>query len=221
MVKALAGLAFLLAVLAAALFAPAWTLDYWQAWTFLAVFAAATLVITIELAIRDPALLARRVQAGPVAEPERSQQVIQSLASLAFLAVFVVASLDHRAGWSHVPATIAIAGDVLVALGLAAVDVVFRANTYTSAIIAVEGEQQLVSTGPYGVVRHPMYAGALVMMIGVPIALASWLALLPVGVLVVAIVQRLRAEEVVLVARLPGYVAYRERVRYRLVPRVW
>jgi protein-S-isoprenylcysteine O-methyltransferase Ste14 len=215
--KAFAGLAFLLAVLGAALFAPAWTLAYWQAWVFLGVFASATIAITIDLAVRDPALLARRVQAGPVAERQRVQQVIQSIASLAFLAIFVIASLAHRG----VPVGIVIAGDVLVALGLGAVALVFRANTFTSAVIDIEQGQQVVSTGPYAIVRHPMYAGALVMLIGVPLALGSWWAFVPVSVLAAVIVWRLLDEETLLARELAGYDDYRRKVRRRLVPGVW
>ena len=165
--QALLGFAFLLGVIAAALFVSAGTVDYWQAWAFLAVFGAMTLAITIDLAVRDPALLARRVAAGPVAERRRIQQVVQALASLAFLGVFVVAGLDRRRGWSTLPAGVVICGDVLVADELGAVALVLRANSHTSAVIVVERGQALISTGPYAVVRHPMYAGALLMMLGV------------------------------------------------------
>jgi protein-S-isoprenylcysteine O-methyltransferase Ste14 len=216
LVKAFAGLAFLLAVLAAALFVPAATLAWWQAWVFLGVFGVAVTAITVDLALHDPALLARRTKAGPIAEGRPVQKVIQSLASLAFLAMFVVPALDHT--HALVPA---IAGDVLVAAGLAIVWRVFRANTFTSATIEVAREQQLVSTGPYAVVRHPMYAGALVMCIGVPLALGSWWGFAPVAVLVAVIVWRLLDEERTLATDLPGYVEYRARVRYRLVPGVW
>jgi len=219
--QAFAGLVFMLGVLGAALFVPAWTLDYWQAWLFLAVFAVAIIAITIDVARRDPALLARRVKGGPMAEKARVQQVIQSVASLAFLAAFVVAALDHRAGWSHMPAAIAVAGDALVVLGLWIVFLVFRANTYSAAIVDVERDQQLVSTGPYAVVRHPMYAGGLLMMAGVPIALGSWWALVVLPGFVAVIVWRLLDEERTLAASLPGYVEYRDKVRYRLVPGVW
>src|SRR5215468_4917623 len=201
--KAVAGFVFLFAALAAALFGPAGSLDYWQAWVFLAVFAIASAAITVDLARRDPALLARRVQAGPAAEPTTRQKWIQGLASLAFLAVFVVSGLDHRAGWSRVPVAAAIAGDALVALGMFVVFRVFRANTFTSAVIEVGRDQQLVSTGPYAVVRHPMYAGALVMMIGVPIALGSWWGLVPVAAMVAVIVARLLDEESLLATQLP------------------
>jgi protein-S-isoprenylcysteine O-methyltransferase Ste14 len=219
--KAVAGFVFLLAALAAALFGPAGSFGYWQAWVFLAVFAAAGAAVTVDLARRDPALLARRVHAGPAAEPTPRQKWIQGLASLVYLALFVVAGLDHRAGWSHVPVAAVIAGDALVVLGMFVVHRVFRANTFTSAVVDVDREQQLVSTGPYAVVRHPMYAGALVMMVGVPIALGSWWSLVPVGAMVAVIVARLLDEESLLADRLPGYPEYRSRVKHRLVPRVW
>jgi protein-S-isoprenylcysteine O-methyltransferase Ste14 len=216
-VQAVLGLAFLLAVLAAAMFVPAGTLAYWEAWAFLTVFATAVIAITVDLARRDPALLARRVHAGPIAEKTRKQQVIQGVASLAFLATFVIAAFDRHS----VPAAVAVIGDAGVALGLWIVFRVFRANTFTSAIIEVEREQTLVTSGPYAHVRHPMYAGALAMMLATPLALGSWWALLAVAVLAAVIVARLLDEERVLAANLPGYREYRERVRYRLVPFVW
>ena len=219
--KALFGLAFLLGVVAAALLGAAGTLDYWQAWAFLATFGAVTLAITVYLAVRDPALLARRTKAGPLAEPTRVQQVIQSIASLAFLAVFVIAGLDHRFAWSHVPGAIAAVGDALVAIGLAIVALVFRANTYTSATVQVEREQVVISSGPYAVVRHPMYAGAFVMLLGVPLSLASWFAAPALVPLVAVIVVRLLDEERVLARELAGYDDYRQRVRSRLIPGVW
>jgi protein-S-isoprenylcysteine O-methyltransferase Ste14 len=219
--KAVAGFVFLFAVLAAALFGPAGSLDYWQAWVFLAVFATASALVTVDLARRDPALLARRVHAGPGAEPTPRQKWIQGLASLAYLAVFVVAGFDHREGWSRVPLAAVIAGDALVAIGMFVVFRVFRANTFTSAVVEVRRDQQVVSTGPYAVVRHPMYTGALVMMIGVPIALGSWWGLVPVAAMVAVIVARLLDEERLLATQLPGYAEYRRRVMHRLVPRVW
>jgi protein-S-isoprenylcysteine O-methyltransferase Ste14 len=217
--QAALGLAFLLAVLAAILFGIAGR-AYWQAWAFLAVFGVATTAITIDLARRDPALLARRVKAGPLAEPTALQKIIQACASLAFLALFVIAALDHRHGAS-VPSAVSIAGDALVALGLWIVARVFRANTFTAATIGVAQDQQVVSTGPYAIVRHPMYAGALVMLAGVPLALGSWWALLAVPAMTLVIAWRLRDEERQLAAELPGYADYRTRVKSRLVPFVW
>jgi protein-S-isoprenylcysteine O-methyltransferase Ste14 len=219
--RAFAGLAFLLAVMTAALFMGAGTLAYWPAWVFLGVFGTAVTAITVDLARRDPALLERRVQAGPVAERTPLQKLIQSLASFAFLAVFVLAALDWRHGWSRLPDAVVVAGDVLVALGLFVVFRVFRTNSFTSATIEVAREQTVVSTGPYAVVRHPMYAGALLFMLGVPLALASTWALFGVVALVAVIVWRLLDEERYLAQHLRGYDEYRRRVRYRLVPHVW
>jgi protein-S-isoprenylcysteine O-methyltransferase Ste14 len=219
--QAAAGLAFLVGVVGAAVFGAAGTLDYREAWIYLAVFTVCIVAITADLARRDPALLGRRVKAGPLAEPGAVQKIIQSLAGLSFIAVFVLAGLDHRAGWSEVPEPLALAANALVALGLAIVFAVFRANTFTSAVVDVEAEQHVVSTGPYAVVRHPMYTGALVMLLGTPIALGSWWALCPVVVLAGVIVWRLLAEEKLLATELVGYAEYREKVRRRLVPFVW
>lgn len=219
--KAFIGLAFLLGLVGAALFLPAGTLSYWQAWMFLATFGGVTLAITIYLAVVDPALLARRVAGGPVAEQKRAQQVIQSVAGLAFIAVFVIGGLDRRFGWSHEPTSLAIAGNALVALGLGGVALVFRANTFTSATVTVEREQTLVSTGPYGIVRHPMYTCAFVLMLGVPFAIGSYVAVPAIVPLYIAIIVRLLDEEQTLVRELAGYADYRAKVRYRLVPFVW
>lgn len=219
--RAFAGLVFLVAALAAVLFVAGGTLAYCEAWWFLAVFTTVVTAITVDLARRDPALLARRTQAGPTAEANPVQRAIQSLASLAFLGVFALAGCDRRFGWSEVPLTLVVAGNALVVVGLFVVFRVFRANTYTSATIEVAREQKVVTTGPYAIVRHPMYAGALVMLLGVPLALGSYPSLLGVAALAFVIVLRLLDEERYLAKHLAGYAAYRERVKYRLVPRVW
>lgn len=219
--RALLGLAFLLLVLALALFVPAGSLSFWQAWLYLAVFGISTLLITLYLMRYDPALLERRVQAGPAAETQRAQQIIQSLASLFFVGVYVVAGLDYQFHWSSVQPALSVLSDGFVALGLFFVFLVFRENTFTSATIQVSSEQKVVATGPYSLVRHPMYAGAIVMLLFTPLALGSWVVLpMPVPLMVV-VVARLLEEEKFLSASLPGYEAYREQVRYRLVPFVW
>jgi protein-S-isoprenylcysteine O-methyltransferase Ste14 len=219
--RAFGGLLFLLVVLAVALFLPAGTLGYWQAWVFLAVFGLSVLAITLYLLRRDPQLLERRTSAGPIAEKELRQRLIQSLASLAFVALFVVCAVDHRLSWSAVPPAVVVLGDVLVALGLLAVFRVFKENTFTSATIEVGAEQRVISTGPYALVRHPMYAGALIMLLGVPLALGAWWGLLLVVAMAAVIVWRLFDEEKFLVKNLPGYPEYQRQVRYRLLPLVW
>jgi protein-S-isoprenylcysteine O-methyltransferase Ste14 len=220
-VKAFLGFAFLMLVLALALFISAGTLRYWQAWVYLAVFAGCTVLITAYLMRHDPELLARRVQAGPTAETRKSQQIIQSLASLFFIALYIVAGLDHRFGWSDVTPILSLISDGFVALGFFIVFLVFKENSYTSATIEVSGEQKVISSGPYAVVRHPMYAGAFLLLLFTPTALGSWVAVpLPIP-LILVIIARLLDEENFLSANLGGYEAYRQKVRYRIVPGVW
>jgi protein-S-isoprenylcysteine O-methyltransferase Ste14 len=219
--KALGGLMRLLAALALLLFLPAWTLDYWEAWLFLAVFFSSALAITVYLMKEDPKLLQRRMNAGPGAEKERSQKVIQFTAAVAFMTMIVFPAIDHRLAWSAVPPDVVVAGDLLVALGLLIIFFVFKENTYTSAIIEVDAEQKVISTGLYGLVRHPMYFGALIMLLGVPLALGSWWGLFAIIPIALVIVWRLFEEENFLAKSLPGYSDYRDKVRYRLVPFVW
>jgi protein-S-isoprenylcysteine O-methyltransferase Ste14 len=219
--KTIVGFASLILVLAFALFAPAWTFRFWQALLYLFLFASSSAAITIYLWKRDQGLLARRVSAGPMAEKTRAQQIIQVFASFGFLAILIVPSLDHRFSWSYVPLGIVLAGDLLVILGFYIVFKVFRVNTFTSATVEVDEQQTVVSTGPYAVVRHPMYSGALVMLLGTPLALGSWWGLAAFAVMVAVIVLRLLDEEKFLLAHLPGYEAYAAKVRYRLLPSVW
>jgi protein-S-isoprenylcysteine O-methyltransferase Ste14 len=215
------GFAGLILLLAVALFAPAWTLRFWQAWVYLFLFASCSAAITIYLWRRDPALLSRRVKAGPIAEPSRKQQIIQLFASLGFLAILIVPSLDLRFSWSHIPLSVILGGDLLVILGFYIVFRVFCANTFTAATIEVADQQTVISTGPYAYVRHPMYSGALLMLLGTPLALASWWGLVPFALMIAVIVARLLDEEKVLLANLPGYAEYMETVKYHLLPLVW
>jgi len=214
-------LAKLVGVLLLCLFLPAWSLRYWQAWVFLALFAGSAAATTWYLQRHDIELLRRRLAAGPHAEKERRQQVIQLLASEAFIGMFVVPGFDHRFGWSTVPLPLVVIGDLLVILGFWIVFLTFRENSYTSAIIETAEGQPVISTGPYAIVRHPMYAGAIRMRMGTPLALASLWALVCFAIMVAAIVWRLLDEERLLSRDLPGYAAYRSSVMYRLVPFIW
>jgi protein-S-isoprenylcysteine O-methyltransferase Ste14 len=203
------------------LFVPAGTLAYWQGWLFIVVFAASTQAIGIYLARKDPALLARRMQAGPRAEQRMSQRIIISLGFLSLVGVMVFCALDYRFGWSPVPAWVSILGEVLVALGLFIDLLVMRENTFSASNIRVEQGQTVVSTGPYAIARHPMYAGVVVMVVGVPLALGSWLGLLVLVLTIPVLVLRILDEERLLEDELHGYGEYVQRVRYRLVPFVW
>jgi len=219
--KAFVGLLQLFISMTVLLFLPAWTFYYWQAWVFLAVFFVPVLAITLYLTRKDPKLLERRTTGGPISEKEKNQKIIQSLASIAFIAVVVFPAIDHRRAWSRVPPYGVAAGDFLVALGLLAIFLVFKENTFTSAIIEVAAEQKVITTGPYALVRHPMYSGALVMLSGIPLALGSWWGLLTVIPMTMVIIWRLLDEEKFLARNLSGYSEYMKKVKYRLVPFVW
>jgi protein-S-isoprenylcysteine O-methyltransferase Ste14 len=208
-------------ILALFVFLPAGTFNYWQGWLFSAVFAGCSLALTLYLAVADPQLLERRMKVGPGAEKEPTQKIIMIVALLAFAAMPVLSAIDHRLGWSGVPASAVIFGNVLIVLAYVGFYRVFRANTYGAATIQVAEGQRVISTGPYAVVRHPMYSWALLMMLGMPLALGSWWGLLVVVPGVAAIVARLLDEEQFLARSLPGYADYVRSVRYRLVPRVW
>jgi protein-S-isoprenylcysteine O-methyltransferase Ste14 len=207
--------------MAALLFLSAGTLDYWQAWVFIAVFVVASAATTMYLAIHDPKLLERRMKVGPGAEKEKTQKIIMVLAITGFVALLVVPALDHRFGWSRVPACLSIVADVLIALSFLFTFFVFRENSYGASTIQIADDQKVISTGPYALVRHPMYAGALIMLAATPVALDSWwgLAILPLIALV--LIWRLLDEEKFLEANLTGYVEYKTKVRYRLIPYVW
>jgi protein-S-isoprenylcysteine O-methyltransferase Ste14 len=219
--KTALGYTQLITVLGVLLLAPAWTLDYWQAWVYLFVFAASSALITTYLWKRDPNLLERRINAGPRAENEKIQKLIQLLASFVFIGVMVLPSLDHRFSWSAVPLPVVVGGDILVALGFFIVFLVFKENTFSAATISVTPGQKVVSTGPYAVVRHPMYSGALVMLIGTPLALGSWWGFLMFIQMAFIIAWRARDEERFLFKNLSGYKEYCQVVKYRLVPFVW
>ncbi len=220
-VKTILGFAFLMVVLGLALFISAGSLSFWQAQVYLADFALCTILITAYLIKNDRELLAGRVQAGPVAETQRSQQFIQGLASLFFIGLFIVPGLDFRFGWSHVPPVLSLIADGYVALGFYFVFLVFKENSYTRATIEVSAGQQVITSGPYSVVRHPMYAGASVLLTFTPVALGSWIALPFVLPLILVIVVRLLDEERYLRANLPGYEAYCREVLYRFIPYIW
>ena len=219
--KAYGGLAILFLVMASLLFIAAGTFAYWQAWMFLAVYFSASLAISLYLITSDPALLARRMSGGPFAEKEPAQRIIMSITSLAFVGLLVLPAIDHRLRWSELSPGAALVGDVLVLLGWFGIFLVFRENSFSSATIELAADQRVISTGPYAWVRHPMYGSALVMLLGIPIALGSWWGVLIVVAMLPVLIWRLLDEERFLVRNLSGYAEYQRRVRYRLLPLIW
>ena len=219
--KAWLSLFVLVAAMGLLLFLPAGTFRYWQAWLYLSVFACASFLTTLYLTRRDPALLARRMSGGPTAEKRPAQKLIMLFVSVAFVALLVVPALDHRWGWSRVQPVVVVLGDLLVATGFYFIFLVYRENTYTSATIEVAEGQKVVATGPYAVVRHPMYAGGSLYLAATPLALGSYWGLLAFASMAPFLIWRLLDEEQFLDRDLPGYREYRQSVRYRLVPFVW
>src|SRR5262245_19783372 len=203
------------------IFLPAWTWNYWQGWLFVGTFAASTVAFTLYLVRYDRPLLERRLKAGPQHEQERSQKIIVSLVIAAFFATIVLSALDHRYGFSPVAPWISVLGALLIALSFLFMFWVIKVNSYAASNVRVEAGQPVIDTGPYAYVRHPMYAGAVWLFVGMPLALGSWW---PIGLIVLVVpvlLWRLLDEERILERDLRGYREYQRRVRYRLIPSVW
>jgi protein-S-isoprenylcysteine O-methyltransferase Ste14 len=214
-------LGILALIMALVLFGAAGTVFYWQAWAYLAAFFAPAIIVTLHLVENDPALLERRLSAGPTAEKEMAQKIIMSVAMIGFIALLVVPALDRRFHWSGVPVNLVLLGDLLVVLGFYFVFLVYQENSFTSATIEVATGQKVISTGPYALIRHPMYAGSLPLLAGTPLALGSYWGLLAFAAMMPALIWRLLDEERFLSKHLPGYEEYCAKVRCRLIPGVW
>ena len=207
--------------LALLLFLSAGTLDYLPGWIFLAVYSLSVLVVTLHLLKTNPELLEHRINANPGSEKRRNQKILNFLVSKALILAVFVSAIDHRCAWSAVPLYVVAAGDVLVALGFLIGFFVFKENTFASAIIEIGAGQKVIASGPYALVRHPMYLGWLVTFSGMPLALGSWWGLFTMVPITLVIVWRLLDEEIFLAGNLPGYSEYQCRVRHRLVPFIW
>ena len=214
-------LARFVAMLLMLILAPAWTLNYWQGWLFWGVFSSGISLITIYFLRRDPALIERRSRAGPAAEKELSQKIIQSFSVILFAALIILPGISYRHGWSQLPAFFVLSGDSIVVLGLYIIFLVFRANTYASATIELAPNQRVINTGPYRLVRHPMYSGGLLMLLAIPLALGSGWALLLLPPLAAVIIWRLIDEEKYLITNLAGYNDYCAAIPWRLIPGIF
>jgi protein-S-isoprenylcysteine O-methyltransferase Ste14 len=207
--------------MAAMLFVPAGSLDFWQGWIFGLVFVAATTAISIYFLKHDPKLVERRMRAGPLAEDRVSQKIIMAITLLGFVLALVLPGLDHRWHWSAVPPWLVLAANGGVALAFIIFFIVLKQNRYAASTIRVEAGQPVVSTGVYSIVRHPMYSGALLLLILTPLALGSFWAMLLIVPLVPVLLWRLLDEEYFLKQNLPGYIDYCRTTRFRLIPRIW
>jgi len=205
-------------VLGAVFFLSAGTIRYWQAWLYLAVTFIPMALVAHNLIRTDPALVERRLTAK---EERAAQSTVQRLGAVIWVATFLIPGLDQRFGWSLVPWLVVVLSDLLVLSGYLFLVRVLKENSYASRVVEVQEGQTVITTGPYALVRHPMYLGTFVMLVFSPLALGSYWALIPAALTPVFLVLRIRDEENMLLQELPGYREYTTRTRYRLIPGVW
>lgn len=203
------------------LFVPAGTFHFWQGWLYSFVFVAATTAISIYFLKHDPKLVERRMKVGPAAEQRPVQKIIMAITLVGFILLIVLPGLDYRWHWSAVPAWLVFAANVLLALSFAIFFAVLKQNSYAASTIRVEADQPVVSTGLYAIVRHPLYSGALLLLLVTPVALGSYWGLLVAFALVPVLLWRLLDEERFLQQNLPGYAEYCRATRFRLIPLIW
>jgi len=213
-------LRYLLAIIVFGLifFLPAGTIRYWEAWIYCGITLIPILFVFIYLLKNNPELLERRTR---MREKEQPQKLIVKLSMFIFVLAFIIPGLDYRFNWSYVPVAVVIIADVIVLAGYFIFFLVMKENAYASRIVEVEKGQKVISTGPYSIVRHPMYLGVFLMYLLSPIALGSFWAIIAFIPLPVLVIFRIFNEEQVLVKELPGYKDYMQKVKYRLIPFVW
>jgi protein-S-isoprenylcysteine O-methyltransferase Ste14 len=216
--KMLVRFAFFFPVMGVLILLPAGTFNYWQFYVFCGLLMVPMLAVLFYFMKNDPKFLERRSRAR---EKEKAQVLISILSSVIFLAGFIIPGLDKRFGWSQVPVHIILLACVAILLGYLIIFMVFRQNSYASRVIEVDEEQEVISTGLYAIVRHPMYMGVLIMYIPTPVALGSYWGLIPFALLPLSLVLRLLNEEKVLKENLKGYKEYCQKTRYRLIPYIW
>ncbi|MFC2166975.1 methyltransferase [Acidobacteriota bacterium] len=197
---------------------PAGTFNYWQTYVYFGILIVPMSLVLIYFIRRDPKFLERRTN---YREREKQQLLISVLSAVVFLAGFIIPGFDHRFGWSNIPEYVIISADIIILLGYLIIFLVFKQNSYASNIVEVGETQKVISTGLYGVVRHPMYVGVLIMFIPTPIALGSYWGLIPFAFLPLSLVLRILNEEKVLSENLKGYKEYCHQTRYRLIPFLW
>jgi protein-S-isoprenylcysteine O-methyltransferase Ste14 len=207
-------------VLGAVLCLLAGSLRYWQGWVFAVLFTGLTTAQGIYLGIKDPALLERRKNIATEGE-SKGQRIFIVVALLVELCLILFPAVDHRFGWSHVPALVSVVGDALMVLSFVVYYFVFEENSFAASSIQTFEGQQVIATGPYGMLRHPKYAGDLLLNVGIALALGSWWALFFVLLALPMLAWRILDEEKLLRKDLPGYDDYMHKVRYRLVPYLW
>lgn len=214
------GLVIAFVTIGSALFLSAGTINYWQAWVYLGVNTVSSVLLTLSV-IKDPILLESKTKSGPTAEKRPIQKIIVLCAGLPWIAAYIVPGLDRRFGWSGVPSWLSIVGNFLIIVSLWMVYLVFKENSFASSTVEIAKDQKVISTGPYAIVRNPMYASAAVYFIGMSLALGSYWGLIASVLTILGLVWRLFDEEKFLAKNLPGYTEYCAKVRWHLIPGVF
>ncbi len=199
-------------------FLPAGTLKYWQGWVYMIVIAIPMIFFGAYMFKHDPKLLERRMR---IKEKREKQKLIVKLGILPFLLAFIVPGFDRRFGWSEVSLPITILGLALVLLSYLMTLYVFKTNSFASRVVEVEQEQKVITTGPYALVRHPMYSSMIIFYLFTPLALGSYWAVVPALFIIPVLVARIGDEEKELLDNLEGYREYSQKVKHRLIPGVW
>ena len=218
LIKVLIRLVLAIIVLGLIFFIPAGSINFWEAWVYMGILFIPMIFVLIYLLKNDPELLERRMK---IKEKEEPQKVFIKLSLLVFFIAFIIPGFDYSFEWSKVLFIVIIIADLFIFIGYLLFFLVLKENTYASRIIEVEKGQKVISTGPYAIIRHPMYIAVLTMYVLSPLALGSYWAVLAVLPLPVLIILRIKSEEKMLIDKLPGYREYTQKVKYRLLPYIW
>lgn len=200
------------------IFLPAGTLRYTYGWLLIGLLFGPMLIAGFVMFFKSPDFLAKRLD---VKEKQATQKGVVAFSGLMFIAGFVVAGLDFRFGWLRMPLPVTIIASILFVIAYALYAEVMRENAYLSRTIKVEEGQKVVDTGLYGIVRHPMYMATILLFLMMPLVLGSWFALIVFAFYPIIIIVRLKDEEDLLTRELPGYAAYKQKVKYRIIPFIW
>ncbi len=220
-IKAVIALVRFLIILGLFLFLSAWTLHYWQAWIYLIIYSIAGAILTSYFLKKDPRLIEGRLRAGPLTEKENSQKFIVAILCILGVSTLIISGFDNRYQWSNVPVLLTLVSDIFLIITFFIFFLVSKENSYASGIIEMNEDQKVISTGPYKIVRHPMYASAILMFMITPTALGSYWALIAAFLFCLMIVVRLLDEEAFLKKNFAGYLNYCGQTKYRLIPKIW
>ncbi len=218
-IKAIVKFSFIYVLLGLCFFLPAWTFNYWEAWLYIGTFSSAMIIFLIFIIRKDPALLKRRLETG---EKRNKQKWVIGLSNLLFICLFLIPGFDKRFRWSNVPIWLVVLADLIFAMGYLFFFSVMRENSYAAHNVKVEkGVQKVITTGPYAIVRHPMYLAVIIMFGITPLALGSYWGLIPFGFIIVLLYFRITDEEQLLKEELEGYEDYMKQTKYQIIPKIW